>query len=119
VGGATHWPEVLQVCALVSTVPLHDAGAHWLFDVQPVHIPETHASVPPVPHGVPSVTGWCDVFPLVLHVSVVQALPSSAKSEASKTVVVPPLPSHTTFWQSPAVCMLVGVMAAVYAAPHA
>ncbi len=49
----THLAVVmLHVCANVSTVPLHDAGLHWLFAVQPPHMPAWHAS--PLPHGVPS-----------------------------------------------------------------
>jgi hypothetical protein len=74
---------VLHVCGAVSTVALHEAGAHWLFVVQPAHTPATHASMPPVPQWVPSLTGWCDVICGAVHVSVVQALLSSAGSVAS------------------------------------
>jgi hypothetical protein len=94
----------MQVCAGVSTLPLHDACWHWLLTVQPEHVPETQASVPFVPQWVPSVTSVCTVSFTPAHASVVQGFPSFAASLESSATVVPPLPSHSILAQSPGCC---------------
>jgi hypothetical protein len=50
--------------------------------------------------------------------STVQGLPSSGTSVSSGAGVVPPLPSHTSCWQSPAVCVARTVPCGAATTPH-
>jgi hypothetical protein len=129
------WWQVPTVCVLVGvpaavfTTP-HVPAEHvrlW----QSVSVPgqsvavmhETHAprplhSVPPFwLHVVPAATGGFEGTPFV-QTAVVHGFVLVGRSASSMTLVTLPFPSHSFVWQSPAVCMLVGVPAAVSLKPH-
>jgi hypothetical protein len=75
-------------------------------------------TVPPLsPHKVPSGSGVFEGTPL-LQVSVVHPLVSFGTSVSSATEVMLPAPSQTFFWQSPAVCWMVGVPAGILVNPQ-
>jgi hypothetical protein len=70
-----------------------------------------------VPQGVPEATGVSTGMPL-LHEAVSHTLPLVGTSVLSVTEVTFPMPSHTFFLQSPAVCMLTTVPFAAYEKPQ-
>jgi hypothetical protein len=86
--------------------------------VQPAQLPApSHARFPVGPHAVPLGAGGCEGTPLV-QMSCVQGLESLGTSLLSATIFVPPCPSHTTCWQSPAVWWLVGNPTGSLLIPH-
>src|SRR5262249_49674061 len=86
------------------------SGWHIAFVVQPVHCPPRHAR--PTPHADPSGNGTCRGV-RVVHVPGWQPPAwTGGVSVLSATIMVPPLPSHSIFWQSPGICdgaIVVGV----------
>ncbi len=65
----------------------------------------------------PAASGSCEGTPAT-HRSSVHASSSSGRSVSSARLAVPPSPSHTTSWQSPAVCSGTAVPSGVKATPH-
>jgi hypothetical protein len=96
--------------------PPHVSGAvHWLFIVQPVQLPlpsQTSAFPQAVPWGLGVVRGAP-----IEQVPAAQSAPAG-RSVSSAMEWVPPAPSHTTFWQSPGVCVVITVPAGASAVPH-
>jgi hypothetical protein len=83
-----------------------------------VHVPAPSQIVPPF---------WLQAVPAAFagllgtppaQTSSVHSLPSSGKSVSSATLVVPPDPSQTAVWQSPAVCATSGAPAWVKSMPQ-
>src|SRR5262249_4557635 len=106
-----HTPAVQVRAWHSSSVPWQSAGVS-----QPTHIPAA-SQTRLTPHAVPCGLSGFEGTPAV-HTSSVQAFLSSGTSVSSACATAAPLPSHTSFWQSPAVCAGSGVPAAVKSCPH-
>ncbi len=88
---STHAPVALQMSALASLLEVHGAPA----DASVKLGPSGPVPLPPMPPGMQ------DGFDSHADVGV-------GRSVASSTDVSSPVPSHTTFWQSPSVCSEAG-----------
>ncbi len=93
------------------SIPGQSVGA-----LQPMQAPAASQTRPP-PQEVPWGNTGLEGTPAT-QASVVQALPSLGTSVSSTALVTPPLPSQTSAWQSPGVCVAVGFPAATIAVPH-
>jgi hypothetical protein len=83
-----------------------------------MHVPAPSQIVPPFwLQAVPAAFAGLLGTPSAQRSSV-HSLPSSGKSVSSATLVVPPDPSHTASWQSPAVCAASGAPDWVKAMPQ-
>ena len=113
--GVKSWPHLPCTQVRVwqaSSWPAQSAGAR-----HPTQTP-LPSQTSPVPQLSPDETGVLDLTP-ALQASVVQALLSSGRSVSSTALVVPPLPSHWTWWQSPTTCCLTAVPKSTFLTPQA
>jgi hypothetical protein len=82
-----------------------------------VQTPPSHRFPGEVVQTVPFGAGGFDGTPFV-QTSDVQSLPSTGTSLSSTTEIRFPLPSQTLEWQSPGVCVALGVPYGAYWTPH-
>jgi hypothetical protein len=81
------------------------------------HIPAALHTLPPLVHGVPALALAMPGTPFV-QIPLRQGFELLGVLVSSMTVVTPPSPLHSAFWQVPCVCMLVGTPASANDIPQ-